>query len=132
VVRTDSGESQVVAATSSIPYPAIKTTTENCDVTYYFSLLCNDPERLFSFGIDREAEGCKTPRRNRDIDDILKQVGLLEGFCKVVSREFASYLKPESMNSQREHVAVDYGSLTSHDSIIVPIVPLFEKMYGRV
>ncbi|MCC7537080.1 MAG: hypothetical protein IT379_12740 [Deltaproteobacteria bacterium] len=90
------------------------------DVDLSWLLRRLDGESRVSFAIDREDPSCHTPRRNRQVDDVLYGFATLHAWCARVWAYFVNEVFPV----QQEH-GLDLSAIDDRE-IFVPALPLFE------
>ena len=93
----------------------------------------DNDENQCRFKIDRDADTCKTPRRNDDVEESLEFFSLMDKFCGQVQ---ASLLAAESIGnssntapsapSSKPKAKTSLKSIGT-DQLFVPVLPLFEE-----
>eukprot|EP00961_Rhodomonas_salina_P269174 3637254-Rhodomonas_salina.1 len=76
------------------------------------------------FEIRREVESCRTPRRNKDIDDALLCTSKVSAWCASVRRFFANQVFPIATLGLEGGQRPDILGINT-EGVFVPVVPLF-------
>eukprot|EP01064_Diplonema_japonicum_P008949 TRINITY_DN16417_c1_g1_i4.p1 TRINITY_DN16417_c1_g1~~TRINITY_DN16417_c1_g1_i4.p1 ORF type:complete len:962 (+),score=350.13 TRINITY_DN16417_c1_g1_i4:32-2917(+) len=122
LVRREGAVTQVKTLSETAPHPkvAVKDSIA-CEATWL--LQCLDEELRVAFKVNRNGEGCHTPRRNKEVE---RAVGCLEQMMLWCS-SIASYFEHHIFPIQQKH-NLDLPSLRQVERIFVPVVPLLEAV----
>merc|ERR1719311_2032734 len=101
-------------------------------LTWPLQQLSAPPATLLAFKVDREAEGCATPRRNAQVEAALAAAGSLSRWCERVDAYFRvevfPVFKPTSVSGAdggRGH-GLHLDAALAKGKLFVPVLPLFE------
>lgn len=119
VILARRGNIEIKTAAKTTPRPA---TVVRDPLTADISWLLHqaDGDARVSFAIDRTAAACHTPRRNRQIDEALRALDELHGWCARVHAYFLHDLFPAQQDHGLDLEAID------DTGVFVPVLPLFE------
>ena len=130
-MQSRTGTTEVVTPgrrTKAAPYPA-SSKTGPFEVSLSWLLRNISPSTTATFKIDRDANTCKTPRRNEDSDAALEFFCNLEGWCKnliLALDDMESVGNRDSSVTDRPEGKLSLRSITTK-AIFVPVLPLFEE-----
>jgi hypothetical protein len=123
---------EIETGTKSTPRPAAKVYPDiDVDVSWIFRHV-NSNELGAVFKIARESEKCRTPRRNPDVEDALRNLRALSKWGASVCRYFSTGL----FSAWVDH-GLDVRGITAQ-GVFVPVLPLLEgsaqqdEMHGEL
>lgn len=84
-----SGACEIMSSTRQPPRPEVVTKTPlDASLTWPLQQLSPPPATRLQFKVDRDAEGCATPRRNREVEGALASGAGLSRWCAQVDQYF--------------------------------------------
>ncbi len=126
VLQTRVGKMELMTTTKDAPRPQV-VVRDPVDLNLSYLLSHINADGQFAFKINRDAEKCRTPRRNPDTHAMLQFVTRMATFGNGV----VSYLRDNIFavqTNQGGHQAVQHMLSQLHvNSVFVPVVPLFES-----
>lgn len=118
------GKIQLMTTTEKSPLPeSVVRDALDLNISYLFSK--ETPDGKLCFGIVREARDCHTPRRNPEVDELIRFVVSARVWANRVREYFRNSIFPIETR-ERSHV-FNFGMLDALDRVFVPIVPLFDS-----
>jgi len=130
-----SGSCEIMSSTRQPPRPETVTKTPlDTSLTWPLQQLSAPPATLLAFKVDREAEGCATPRRNVQVEAALVAGASLSRWCERVDHYFRvevfPIFKPTSVSGAdggRGHgLNLDPTASFTKGKLFVPVLPLFK------
>ena len=127
------GSCEIMSSTRQPPRPETVTKAFlDSPLTWPLQQLSAPPATLLAFKVDREAEGCATPRRNAQVEAALAAAGSLSRWCERVDHYFRAEVfpvfKPTSVSGAdggRGH-GLHLDPALAKGKLFVPVLPLFE------
>ena len=123
VLQSRRGKLEIMTTVKESPRPEMKIRDAiDMNVTW---LLQRCMEGKIQFKINRESKGCKTPRRNGEVEEAFEYFERMEGWCRRVH----DYIRNEIFGLEAKHEKVERLSLGSIncESVFIPVLPLFQK-----
>ena len=129
-----SGSCEIMSSTRQPPRAeTVNKAPLDTSLTWPLQQLSAPPATLLAFKVDREAEGCATPRRNAQVEAALASGASLSRWCERVDHYFRvevfPVFRPTSVSGAdggRGHgLELDEASLDKGE-LFVPVLPLFE------
>lgn len=119
------GAEQLETASESPPRPSARVPAAEFEVDITFLLQHLNGEDLAArFTIDREQSGCRTPRRNAEVEAALSHFVMFDAWCARV----AMYMRELSRVCPK--AASHLGNVDA-DAVLVPVLPLLEEREGQ-
>mmetsp|Transcript_30055 Transcript_30055/g.58984 ORF Transcript_30055/g.58984 Transcript_30055/m.58984 type:complete len:1069 (-) Transcript_30055:264-3470(-) len=119
--RTASQELKTSRKVNPRPESRIPAVCHDVNMNWLFKSLAAD-SACPAFTIDRDHKGCKTPRRNADVEKALDHFSAFQGWCGLVSAYMDSLFAVDA-NAQQVYSF-------RKPAVFVPVLPLFEASEG--